>query len=516
MRKIIFDKEARDEMKSGIKRLVKTVGTTMGSNGGNAMYRRFGSPTITNDGVSIARMVEGDNDYQDQAIEVIRQASEKTNDEAGDGTSTSIVLAGSMFELGCEQVDNGVNSMLIKKQMHAMSEKVIEKLKEVTVKVEGDQLLHVAEISVESKEVGDIVAKAVIEAGKDGIISAEEASVGNKIEIEKTDGMEFPSGWLSPYMVTNHDKMAAIVENVPILVTDKTFSSNSDLDFVMKYFIDRGVKAFLLICEDVVGELRQTIINTRVSGSLNVIVVQAPMASRKEFLADVAALTGAKAITVDSGIRNINTGYFGSARKITVTKDSTTIIGGGAKPEALEEYIKALQAQKEDAEFPHEKEKLQERIAKMIGSVTVIKVGAETEADMKYWKLKIDDAVAAVRAASEEGIVSGGGMALMRIAESIDVEEGDIGGKIVLDACKAPFKQIVSNAGKNPDEVWEKLSGKPNAGYDVKTGHYTDDMIKHGIVDPVKVTRCALKNATSSSGILITTDKLFGDFEDAK
>lgn len=505
MNKTIFGEEAKAELRKGIDLVHRAVSCTLGAKGKNAVYQKFGSPTITNDGVSIARKIEPEDPFIYMGADLIKQAAEKTNDEVGDATTTSTILAHALIDKGEHALKQSkIGAVPLKQEIDKAVAEVIEKLKASAKPIEtDDDLLQVAKISVEDDAIAEVVADAVKTVGKNGIVMVEE-STGLKIEREDIKGIRFHEGYFSPYMVTNPDKMEAILEDVHVLITDKTISLAQDIFPLLDELVKRNHKKLLILCDDVQGEALQSIVANRLKGLFYAVAVKRPY--DKKFLEDIAISTGATAVTSEKGIAKFSFDQLGFAKKIVVTKDHTTIMEGVGD---TAERIAELEKQLEDAD-EYDKPKIKERLAKLSNGIVVLRVGASTEAEMKYLKLKVDDAVNAVKAAAEEGIVAGGGVALYTIAQEMTPKNE--GEKVVKEAIEEPLLQILRNCGEEDDTKLELV--KNGAGYNAKTGKIETDMIKAGIVDPVKATRCALKNAASLASVFITTDVAIAEIPD--
>lgn len=503
--KTIFGEEAKAELKKGIDLVHRAVSCTLGAKGKNAVYQKYGSPTITNDGVSIARKIEPKDNFEYMGADLIRQAAEKTNDEAGDGTTTSTILAHALITHGEKALsDKKVGAVPLKQQIDKAVEEVIEKLKATCTPIETDEeLLQVAKISVEDDKIAEIVTDAVKKSGKNGIVMVEESS-GLTIEREDIEGIRFQEGYFSPYMVTNPDKMEAIHEDIHILITDKTISTANDIFPLLEEMAQKNYKKLLIIADDVQGEALAMLVANKMKGIFYSVAVKRPY--DKDLMEDIAIATGATVVTSEKGIAKFDFSHLGFAKKIVTTKDHTTIMNGLGD---TAQRIKDLEELVKDAD-EYQKPKIQERLAKLSNGIVMLRVGASTETEMKYLKLKVDDAVNAVKAATEEGIVAGGGVALYTIAQSI--EPKNLGEEVVKAAIEEPLLQIMRNCGEEGDMLLEKITG--GAGYNAKTGKIETDMIKAGIIDPVKVTRCALKNAASLAGVFITTDVAIAEIPD--
>lgn len=521
---ILHGKEAHDKIRIGVKTVADAVSVTIGPRGRNvALEKSYGGPTITNDGVSIAREITLVDRIENIGAEVIKEVAQKTNDLAGDGTTTSTVLTAAMVESGFTHVDLGVNAMGIKLGMEKAKDAVIEELKKAALHIKDkEKIVQVATISAESEELGKIIADTIEKVGKDGVVTVEE-SQGATLESSLALGMNFERGYISPYMMTNKDRMEAEALDVPILITDKKITSVQEVLPLLEKLAESGRKEIVIIAEDIEGEALTTFVLNKIRGTFSVLGIKAPGFgdNKKEMLEDIAIVTGGTVITETVGkkLEDATLSDLGRAARVIAKKDSTTIVGGKGKKGDIEARANYLKAQAVHMANKYEKGKLEERSAKLTGGVAILKVGAATESEMKYLKLKIEDAVNATKAAISEGIVSGGGVALVRAAEAVRVKgiknthkgwknEFDIGVHIVLDACEAPLRLIAENAGRKDSYlvVHEVKQGKGNAGYDAVQDTHVVDMIASGIIDPVKVTRSALMHAVSAASVLLTTD----------
>ncbi len=523
---IIYNEEARKSLKKGVDAVANAVKITLGPRGRNVVLDKgYGSPTITNDGVSIAKEITLKDRFENMGAEIIKEVATKTNDIAGDGTTTSVVLTQAIITEGMKHTTMGVNAMGIKFGIEAAAKDVITALKSNAKPIKTDEeIRQVANISAESLELGTIITDTIKKVGKDGVVTVEESqTIG--LESEVTEGIDFDKGYISPYLITNAERMEAEYNDPAILITDKKISSIKEVLPLLEKLAQSGKKDLVIIADDVDGEALSTFIVNKLRGTFNVLAIKAPGYGdrKKEILEDIAVTVGAKVISEDIGIKfeNAEIAMLGKARKIISTKDNTIIVGGKGKKSDIEERISQLKAQKENIDSKYDKEKTDERIAKLSGGIAVIRVGAATETEMKYLKLKIEDAVNATKAAIEEGIVSGGGVALIKAAHKVreslsnkkfSSKEFELGYTIVLKAMEAPLKQIAMNAGKDDGSVIvEKVkntkgNNSGNAGYDALKDEMVDDMIVAGIVDPVKVTRLGVQNACSASAILLTTE----------
>ena len=512
---IIFDEKARQALKKGTDKLAQAVVVTLGPKGSNVILDRgFGSPLITNDGVTIAKEIELEDKVENLGAEILKEAAEKTNDVAGDGTTTAILLAWSIIGSGLKNVAAGANPLSVKRGIEKAVSKIVEELKKISQKVEGHEAVSdVATISSKDKEIGDLIANIIDEVGKDGVITVEEAkTLGLSKEVVK--GLQFDRGYISAYMITDAEKMEARLEDPYILITDQKISNIHDVLPLLDKILQSGKKELLIIADDVTGEALATIVLNKLRGVFNVVTVKTPGFGdrRKELMEDIAIVTGAKVISEELGIKleKAELNDLGQARKIVVTKDNTTIIEGAGSKEAIEKRIKQIKKELEITESDFDKEKLQERLAKLSEGVAVIKVGAPTEVEQKEKQHRVEDAVRAAKAALEEGIVPGGGIAFLKTEqalESLKVENDDekIGVEIVKKSLEEPIRKIAENAGKDGAVILgEARKRGNNEGFNALTGEFVD-MIKAGIVDPTKVTRSALENAASAAGMLLTT-----------
>jgi len=515
-----FDEAARHALLRGVEKLAAAVKATLGPSGRNVILdKKFGSPTITKDGVSVAKEIELEDPYENMGAQLIREVSSKTSDIAGDGTTTATVLAESIYKEGLRNVTAGANPISLQRGIMKASEAIVAQLHEISKEVsDTSEIAQVATVSANwDKEIGNIIAEAMDKVGKDGTITVEEAK-GIETTLDVVEGMQFDKGYLSPYFVTDAEAMEASLDDALILINEKKISSLKDLLPLLEKAAKTG-KPLLIIAEDVDGEALAALVVNKLRGTLNVAAVKAPGFGdrRKAMLEDIAILTGGKVITEDLGIKleNVELEDLGSAKRVTITKDATTIVEGEGGSEAITGRVNQIRKQIEDTSSDYDREKLQERLAKLAGGVAVINVGAATETEMKEKKARVEDALHATRAAVEEGIVPGGGTALIRAQANITnlglVGDEETGAGIVARAVEAPLRQLAANAGLEGALIVEhvkKASG--NEGYNVATGEYTD-LIKDGVVDPTKVTRTALQNAASISGLLLTTECVITD-----
>jgi chaperonin GroEL len=518
-KQLYFDETARRSLKKGIDRLADAVRVTIGPKGRNVVLdKKFGSPTITNDGVTIARDIELEDPFENMGAQLVKEVATKTDDVAGDGTTTAVVLAHAMVSEGLRNVTAGANPMQIKGGIEKAVDAVVEEIKRVARSVDNrEQISAVAAISAADPEVGEIIAEVMDKVGKDGVITVEEGqSLG--LEKEYTEGMQFDRGYISAYFVTNPDRMEAVLENAFILITDKKISSIQDMLPALEKAVQLG-KPVLIIAEDIDGEALATLVVNKLKGTISVIAVKAPGFGdrRKEMLRDIATLTGGTVISEEIGrkLDSVTADDFGKARRVVATKDDTTIVDGEGSPDAIKARMTQIKAQIEDTTSDYDKEKLQERLAKLAGGVAVIKVGAATEVELKEKKHRIEDALSTTRAAVEEGIVAGGGTTLLQAIPSLAKlklgGDAQVGVDIVRKALEAPARQIADNAGQPGEVVVEKVKGlTAGHGYDALAGEYGDMFVK-GIVDAAKVTRSALQNAASIAAMVLTTETLVTD-----
>ena len=515
-----FDESARQALLRGVEKLARAVKATLGPAGRNVILdKKFGSPTITKDGVSVAKEIELECPYENMGAQLIREVSSRTSDIAGDGTTTATVLAEAIYKEGLRNVTAGANPISLQRGIMKATEAIVAQLKVLSKPVsDAKEIAQVASISANSDaEIGGIIAEAMDKVGKDGTITVEEAK-GIETTLEVVEGMQFDKGYLSPYFVTNPDSMEAFLENAYILINEKKISSLKDMLPLLEKVAKTG-RPLLIIAEDVEGEAFATLVVNKLRGILNIAAVKAPGFGdrRKAMLEDLAVLTGGKVITEDLGIKleSVELADLGEAKRITITKENTTIVEGGGTSEAITGRVNQIRRQIEDTTSDYDREKLQERLAKLAGGVAVINVGAATETEMKEKKARVEDALHATRAAVEEGIVAGGGTALIRAQAAIgDLGlEGDekTGAGIIARAVEAPLRQLVANAGREAAMIVDQVKkGKGGEGYNVATDKF-EDLIASGVVDPTKVTRTALQNAASISGLLLTTECLITD-----
>lgn len=546
---IMYDEQARKMLKAGVDKVANAVKITVGPRGKNVVFDKgYGSPTITNDGVSIAKEITLKDKFENMGAEIVKEVASKTNDVAGDGTTTSIILTQAIVDEGMKHTTMGVNAMGVRMGIEKAKDVVVKALKDISKSIKTkEEIKQVATISAESEEMGSIIADTIEKVGKDGVVTVEESqSLG--IESEVVKGLQFDKGYVSPYMITNTERMEAEYSDAPILITDKKISTVKEILPLLEKLAQMGKKELVIIAEDVDGEALATFVLNKLRGAFNILAVKAPGYgdSKKEQLVDIAVTVGAKVISEEVGakLETADVSVLGRAQKVIAKKDTTTIVGGKGKKGDIDARISQIKKQKENSDSKYDKEKLDERMAKLSGGVAVIRVGASTETEMKYLKLKVEDAVNATKAAIEEGIVSGGGTAYIQAARKLvgvppfATDDEKIGFNIVLNALEAPLRQIAVNAGrgdgsvvvdkvKNPfsDSKDRNKDGsvsalalqkKANFGFDALKEEYVDDMIKAGIVDPVKVTRTALENAASAAAILLTTEVAIADEPEEK
>ena len=516
-----YSEDARKAIYEGVKKLSQAVKVTLGPKGRNVVIdKKFGSPTITKDGVSVAKEIEFEDPFENMGAQMVKEVASKTSDVAGDGTTTATILAEAIYREGMKNVTAGANPMSIQRGIMKAVDKVVEELKKISKSVNDQkEITQVGTISANGDEtIGKIISEAMEKVGNDGTITVEEAKT-IETTLDVVEGMQFDKGYLSPYFVTDPDTMEAVLEDAYILIHEKKISSLKELVPVLEKVAQTG-KPFLIIAEDVEGEALATLVLNKIRGVLKVAAVKAPGFGdrRKAMLEDIAILTGGKCITEDLGIKLENVGLeeLGRASRITIDKETTTIVEGAGKPADIKARIEQIRKEIEDSTSDYDKEKLQERLAKLAGGVAVIKVGAATETEMKEKKARVEDALHATRAAVEEGIVPGGGVALLRaskVLENLKIDNPDemIGVSIVKRALQEPLRQLATNAGLEGSIIVEKvLEKKGNYGFNVATEKY-EDLVEAGIIDPTKVTRTALQNAASIAGLMLTTEAIMTD-----
>ena len=525
-KEILYGEDARKKLLEGVNKLADTVKVTLGPKGRNVVLdKSFGAPLITNDGVTIAKDIELENPFENMGARLVKEVSTKTNDVAGDGTTTATVLAQSMIKEGVKNVAAGGDPISIKRGMDKAVKTAVESIKEISSPVNGkEDIARVASISANDLNIGELIANAMEKVSTDGVITIEESKT-SYTDVDVVEGMQFDKGYVSPYMVTDTEKMEAVMENPYILITDKKISNIQEILPLLEALMQQSGK-LVIIADDIEGEALSTLILNKLRGVLNIVAVKAPGYGdrRKEMLEDIAILTGGEVITSDLGLelKDTTIEQLGRARQVKVQKENTIIVDGAGDKEKIEARIKQIRNLLQETLSEYDKEKLQERLAKIAGGVAVIQVGAATETEMKEKKLRIEDALSATKAAVEEGIVAGGGTAYINIIPKVEelvktlTEEEKIGAKIVLKALEEPVKQIVRNAGLEPAVVVEKIkSSKPGFGFDAANEEYVD-MKKVGIVDPTKVTRSALQNAASIASMVLTTESIVTDKKEEK
>jgi chaperonin GroEL len=530
-KQIVFSEEARRKLKNGMTVVANAVSATLGPKGRNvAVDRKFGSPTITHDGVSVAKEIELEDPFENMGAQLLKEAAQKTNDIAGDGTTTSTVLAYAIVTEGLKALEAGYNPMLLKKGIELATETIVTELKKNSTKIDTrEEIASVATNSAADAEVGELIADVMDKVGKDGVITVEESKT-MQFETEFVEGMQFDRGYISPYFITNGDQMEAQISDAYVLVYDKKISAAQDIVPLLEKLVQLGKRELVIIAEDVDGEAIATLILNKIRGMLNVLAIKAPGFGdrRKAMLQDIAALTGGQVISEETGrkLESTTVQDLGRAEKVVSDKENTTIIGGKGKKSDIDARVKEIRIEIEKSTSDYDKEKLQERLAKLSGGVAIIRVGAATETEMKEKKHRVEDALSAARAAVEEGIVPGGEISLINAAAKLDKlakahaedenEEIKVGINIVKKALEAPIRKLASNAGQDGsviiDTVRRTASEKKNVniGFNVLTGEYTD-MIKAGVIDPVKVVRGALENAASIAAMILTTDVLITD-----
>ena len=523
-KEIKFSENARRSLLKGVDKLADTVKTTLGPKGRNVVLEKsYGAPDITNDGVTIAKNIELKDHFENMGAKLVSEVAQKTNDIAGDGTTTATVLAQAIIREGMKNVTAGANPVGIRRGIETATKSAVDELHKISHEVSTkDEIAQVASVSSASKEVGNLIADAMEKVGNDGVITIEE-SKGINTELSVVEGMQFDRGYLSQYMVTDNDKMEADLDNPYILITDKKISNIQDILPLLQEIVQQG-KSLLIIADDVDGEALPTLVLNKIRGTFNVVAVKAPGFGdrRKAMLEDIAILTGGTVISSDLGLelKDTKIDQLGTAGKVTVTKDSTTIVEGAGSKEAIAERVDQIKKQISDTTSDFDREKLQERLAKLAGGVAVIKVGAATETELKEKKYRIEDALNATRAAVEEGYVAGGGTALVDVKKAIqdsvkgDSEDAETGVKIVMKALAAPVRQIAENAGKDGSVILDHLEHEdPEIGYNAATDKW-ENMVDAGIIDPTKVTRSALQNAASIAALLLTTEAVVADEPD--
>jgi chaperonin GroEL len=523
-KQILFSEEARRSMLRGVDTLANAVKVTLGPKGRNVVLeKKFGSPLITNDGVTIAKEIELEDAFENMGAQLVKEVATKTNDVAGDGTTTATVLAQAMIREGLKNVTSGANPMVIRKGIEKAVRAAVEEIKSISKTIETkESIAQVAAISAADEEIGQLIAEAMEKVGKEGVITVEE-SKGFNTELDVVEGMQFDRGYISPYMVTDTEKMQAVLENPYILITDKKISNIQDILPVLEKVVQQG-KSLLIIAEDLEGEALATLVVNKLRGTFTAVAVKAPGFGdrRKAMLDDIAVLTGGSVITEDLGLdlKAATLQHLGTAGRVVVSKEETTIVEGAGEKAGIEARVKQIRSQIETTTSDFDKEKLQERLAKLAGGVAVVKVGAATETELKEKKLRIEDALNATRAAVEEGIVSGGGTALINVIKAVEavsaVGDEATGVKIVLRALEEPVRIIATNAGLEGSVIVERLKKEEaGMGFNAATGEWVN-MVEAGIVDPAKVTRSALQNAASVAAMFLTTEAVVADKPEEK
>ena len=520
-KQIIFDTEARNSLKAGVDKLANAVKVTLGPKGRNVIIeKKFGAPTVTKDGVTVAKEIELENKLENVGAQMVKEVASKTSDVAGDGTTTATVLAQAIMNAGLRNVTSGANPMDLKRGIDAAVQSVVAELKELSRDIEGkNEIAQVGSISANNdNEIGDLIADAMDKVGKDGVITVEEAK-GTETSLDTVEGMQFDRGYLSPYFVTDPENMEVALEDPMILIHDKKISAMKDLLPVLEKVAQMGAP-LLIIAEDIDGEALATLVVNKLRGTLKVAAVKAPGFGdrRKAMLEDIATLTGGTVVSEERGYRleNATLDYLGRAKRVVIDKDSTTVVDGAGSEDTIKARINQIRGQIESTTSDYDREKLQERLAKLSGGVAVLKIGAATEVEMKEKKARVEDALHATRAAVEEGIVPGGGVAFIRTLKALDDVEVDnqdqkIGVNIIRRALEEPLRQIANNAGLEGSIVVQKVKeGEGNFGFNARTEEY-GDLIEQGVVDPTKVTRTALENAASVAGLLLTTEAVVAD-----
>lgn len=518
---IIYGENAREKLKKGVEKLAKAVGTTLGPKGGNvALDKSWGTPQIVNDGVTIAKEIDLEDKFENMGAQIVKEAASKTNDLAGDGTTTAVVLARAVVNEGLKNISAGTNAMILRGGLEKATDAVVKEIAKFAKKISSkEEKIQVATISAQNKEVGELIAEAMEKVGEAGVITVDE-SKGSNIELEYKEGMQFDKGYLSPYFVTNAEKMESVLENPYILITDSKISNMQDMLPLLENLM-KVSKDLVIISDDVDGEALATLVVNKLRGVLNVLAIKAPGFgdNRKALLEDISILTGASLISEEMGkkISGVTVEDLGRADRVISDKDSTTVVGGKGNEAEIKDRVKMIQTQIENETSTYEKEKLQERLAKLSGGVAVVKVGAATEAELKELKLRVEDAVNATKAAVEEGIVPGGGIAFLRARKALkDLQlDGDeqVGVTILEKALEQPIRMIIKNTGGDDGKVMAEIerrskdANNENIGYDVLKMDYVD-MVESGIIDPAKVTRSALQNAVSAATMIITTECL--------
>ena len=525
-KQLVFSTEAQYALKRGVDALASAVATTLGPKGRNvALDKKFGAPTVTHDGVTVAKEIELKDPYENMGAQLLKEAATKTNDVAGDGTTTATVLAQSIVHEGLRNVTAGANPMQIKRGLEMATDAVVNAIKKMATPVEDKhEIANVASISAADTEIGDLIAEVMDKVGKDGVVTVEE-SKGREFETEYVEGMQFDRGYISQYFITNTDTMEAVIENPYVLIHDKKISAATDIVPLMEKLLQKGKRELVIIAEDVDGEALATLVLNKLRGMFNILAVKAPGFGdrRKAMLQDIAILTGGTVVTEELGrkLESVTLDDLGTAAKVVADKDNTTIVEGKGTNKEIKGRIEQIKAEIENTTSDYDKEKLQERLAKLSGGVAIIRVGAATETELKEKKHRVEDALSATRAAVEEGIVPGGGVALVNAIDSLkrvksDEEDIQTGITIMRRALEEPMRRIAANAGQDGAVIIDtvrrlaKEKDNKNIGYNVLTGNF-EDMVKTGIIDPAKVTRSAVENAASIAAMILTTDALITD-----
>jgi chaperonin GroEL len=526
-KQLLFDDTARQKIKTGVQKLARAVKVTLGPAGRNIIFERsFGGPTVTRDGVTVAKEIELGDPFENMGAKLVHEVASKTNDVAGDGTTTATVLAEAIYCEGLRYLANGCNPVLVKSGIDAAVEAIVADLAKQSKKINNtsrEEISQVGTISAnQDKFIGNLLADAIVKVGKDGVITVEE---GKSVEttLEVVDGMQFDKGYISPYFITDVNRMTAVMKDAYIFITEKKINNVREILPLLDRVVQQGRPLFI-IAEDIEGEALATLVVNKLKGILNVCAVKAPGFGdrRKAMLGDIAVLTGGKALTEDLGVKleSVDASWFGSAESITVEKEKTTIVGGAGAKKDLDARISQIRTQIEKTTSDYDREKLQERLAKLTGGVAVIRVGASTEAEMKEKKMRVEDALHATRAAVEEGVVPGGGVALLRSESSLDkvhfTDDRKYGVDIMRRALEAPVRQIAENAGHDGSVIVEETrEHKGSTGFNALTGKF-EDLVKSGVLDPTKVVRTAIQNASSIAGLMLTTDTLVTSLKDKK
>jgi chaperonin GroEL len=525
-KQLSYTDDARKMVKNGVDKLANAVKVTLGPKGRYVVLdKKFGSPTVTNDGVTIAKEIELEDPFENMGAQLVKEVASKTNDVAGDGTTTATVLAQAIITEGLKNITAGANAMHIKRGIDKAVAAVVGEIKKIAKQVKGkEEIAQIASISANDKEIGNLIADAMEKVGKDGVITVEEGKSA-ETTLDVVEGMQFDRGYSSPYFVTDPERMQAVLEDAYVIITDKKVSAMQDLLPILEKIVQTG-RPFLVIAEDLEGEALATLVVNKIRGTLKAAAVKAPGFGdrRKEMLQDIAIITGGNVISEETGMKLDKTtvDMLGQAKRIVIDKENTTIVSGAGDKKEIEKRIAQIRKQIEETKSDYDKEKLQERLAKLVGGVAVINVGAATETEMKARKFKVEDAMHATRAGVEEGVVAGGGVALLRAQVVLDKVKGDdadeqVGINIVRRALEEPVRQIANNAGVEGSIVVDKVRNNKdvNFGYNAESGEYVD-MLKAGIVDPAKVTRSALQNASSIAGLLLTTEVLITDIPEKR